>query len=270
MKLRFGILIVFLLAASGCATVQPMALNRAFSDDLEEARKLVSSGHLKQAVDDLTQLIDMDRKNTEARFLRAVAYQGLEQFESAVQDYASVLALNPNSAKAEYNLGMIFAYKLMDPRRALEHFDRFLSLETNHENAFSVAKIMCSIDASRRGSELEDKGLPDILSQADGLSDPVEKKKKLQEAAQLNPGSPVPLYMLGKMFEEEGKKDEAIRIYEEAIEIRPTCAPCHQALGNLLILKKRQDEGQRHLAKAKLFDPNGSPNGSEDGEANPL
>ena len=59
-------------------------------------------------------------------------------------------------------------------------------------------------------------------------------------------------------MEEDGKSDEAMKSYHEAIEKRPTCASCHYSLGRLLILKKKAEEGRVHLVKAKLFDPNNS------------
>lgn len=260
MKRTLSGLLFLLFFGAACGTMRPAVLNRAYSDDLEEARKLVSTGHLKQAIDDLSLLIDMDPKNYEARLLRGVAYQGLEEFELAIKDYEGVVTQRPDNAKAHYNLGMIFTYKIRDPRHALEHFDRFLSVAPTEERAFKVAKIMCSIDASRRDSSLEDQGLSDLLHEAVESRDPGERRKKLLEAGKLNPGSPVPLYTLGKMSEEEGKYDDAIRAYRDAIEIRPTCAPCHQSLGKLLMIKKKNREGEVHLLKARLFDPNNSEN----------
>ncbi len=252
-----GALLMLFLALAGCGTMRPAILNRAFSDDLEEARKLIRTGHLKQAVDELTQLIDMDPKNREARFLRGAAYQNLEEFDLAVADFEGVLNADPRHAKASYNLGMIFAYKLRDPPRALATFDRFLSAAPDQDRAFAVAKIMCSLDASHDPPP-GDRWLPDLLQKAEESKDPEEKRKRLLEAANLNPRSPVPRYLIGKSYEEEGKTDEAIRAYREALETRPTCAPCHQSLGRLLIVKKRGEEGRGHLAKAELFDPNHS------------
>lgn len=222
MEFRKTPVLLFLLSLmAGCASMRPAVFNRAFSDDVEAAKRLVSTGHLKQAIDELTLLIDMDPKNIEARSLRGAAYQGLEEFDLAVKDFEEAVRIDPSNPKVHYNLGMIFAYKLHDPRRALEHFDRFLSLAPGHDRAYAVAKVMCSIDTSQAGS-------------------------------------PIPSYLAGKSYEEEGKIEEAMRSYREAIEKRPTCAPCHYSLGRLLILKKKTGEGQSHLARAKLFDPNSS------------
>ena len=113
-------ILALIIFFGGCATMKPVMLHRAFQEDTGEAKKLVETGHLKQGVDDLSMLLDMDPKNSEARFLRAKAYQGLEQFDLAVKDYEALLKFDPNNTKALYNLGMIFGFKLNEPERALE------------------------------------------------------------------------------------------------------------------------------------------------------
>ena len=254
----FVLTITLLGVAPGCASIHPAIMNRAYQDDLEGAKKLVSSSHLKQAVDELTQLIDMDPKNSEALLLRGVAYQGLEEFERAVRDYEAVLAIDPRNVKGHYNLGMIFAYKLNDPVRALKHFDRFLSLQPDHDRAFRVAKVMCAIDTDRSRPLLENGGLASFLGEVASVTDPADRRKRLLEAAEKNRSSPVLPMMIGQTYDEEGRTDEAIRAYQQALELRPTCAPCHEALGKLLIRKKKTEEGNIHILKSQLFNPNGN------------
>lgn len=247
---------VFFCAA--CGTVRPAALGRAFNDDLDGARQLVASARFKQAVEEISLLIDMDPHHEEALLLRGMAYQGLEEFTSAVRDYQAVIEIHPASPKAHYNLGMIFAYKLNDPRRALDHFDRFLASDPNHEKALSVAKVMCALDQGESASEGSGQAMTDLVSGAMSIEDLAQRKKRLREIAGLHPTSPVPLFLIGHIQEEEGKDGEAIRSYEESIAVRPTCAPCHHSLGRLLAFKKRDREAKEHLLKAKLFDPQGS------------
>ncbi len=250
------LLIIFLtMLTAGCATMRPTVLNRAFHEEVEATRQLMASGHLKQAVEELTLLIDMDPKNVEARTLRGVAYQQLEEFGLAIKDFEAVIQTDPSSSKAYYNLGMIFAYKLYDLPKALEYFDRFLSLAPDHNRAFSVAKIMRSLDASRGASS---NVLPDLLKEAEGVADLGERRRRLSEISKLDPASPLPDYSMGQCYEAEGKESEAIKSYQEALHKGPTCAPCHESLGRLLIRKKRESEGRIHLTKARLFDPNDS------------
>ncbi len=256
---RLRLLIVFFglfYLSVACATVGAPFMSQAFEDDIQEARKLIQAGHLKQAVDDLSMFLEMAPKNEDARFLRALAYQGLEQFPEAVKDYEIVVQNNPKAQKAHYNLGMILAYKLNEPGHALEHFDFYLSLDDSGERAHSVAKIMCSIDQSFHGyggPGVDREALPGLLAEAGEIADPSERRKKLTEIAKANLGSPVPLYLIGKTYESEGKHDEAIKSYEEALKLHPTCGVCHESLGNLLLQKRRVEEGRMHKRKAELF-----------------
>jgi len=217
--MTYSLLIILTIAmGSGCASPHKAVGRIAFQEDLREAQKLIARGHRRQAIDELTLLLEVDPKNEEVRLARAVAYQGLEEFPRAVGDYEAVLEKNPNSPKAHYNLGMIFAFKTGEPQKALEHFDRFLTLAPRHPEAFSAAKIMHSLDRST--------------------------------------GDPVGPYLRAQSLEESGREQEAILLYQEALKARPTCAPCQAALGRLLIKNKRGREGEIHLMKAGLFDPN--------------
>lgn len=211
---------------SGCAFSQRRAFNPSYDDDLHSAKQMIRNGQRRQAIDELTMLIEMNPKDTAARFLRGVAYQGLEEYSLAIADYEKVLKTNSRHEKAHYNLGMIYAFKLNDPKGALNHFDQFLSLEPNHPESYPVAKIMCSLDQPSSQSE----GNPEQ-------------------------DSPLPSYLLAKDLDQAGKDEEAIRSYRKAIEIRPTCIPCRTSLGELLIRKKKNKEGEIQLMKAKLFGP---------------
>jgi len=90
------------------------------------------------------------------------------------------------------------------------------------------------------------------------VTDPADRRKRLLEAAEKNRSSPVLPMMIGQTYDEEGRTDEAIRAYQQALELRPTCAPCHEALGKLLIRKKKTEEGNIHILKSQLFNPNGN------------
>lgn len=233
---------------------QPSSLRHAFREEVEEGRKLLQTGHYREAVDELSMLLEMDPGNEEARLGRAAAFQHLQAFEQAMEDYEKVLKKNPDSAKAHYNLGMIYAYKLNDPARALDHFDRFLSADPQSPRAFAAAKIMCSIDPD----DSDDPSLKESIRQAMEERDSDKKREILREVSKNYPASPLPVYLIAKSYEYDGSRDEAIRAYKEALEIRPTCGPCHQALGKLLIRLKDRESGEKHLLKAELFDPNDS------------
>ncbi len=221
--LRRLFILFFVGIFSSCATIQSPVLRQAFEDDLQEVRHLISSGQLKQAVEELTMLLNVSPKSEEVLSLRANVFQQLNEYDRAIIDDEKVLLINPRSAKAHYNLGMIYAYKLHDSQQALRHFDQFLSLAPSHEKSFQVVKVMCSLD----------------------IIFPEEESR-----------APESYYLMGQKSEQEGHTEDAIKAYRLALERRPTCASCHASLGRLLLSLNNHEEGEDHLRKARLFDPN--------------
>jgi tetratricopeptide (TPR) repeat protein len=60
-----------------------------------------------------------------------IAYRMVGQFVKAREAYEKAIALDPNYALAHLNLGILYDVYLWDGRRALELYDRYLSLSPN-------------------------------------------------------------------------------------------------------------------------------------------
>jgi tetratricopeptide (TPR) repeat protein len=140
-----------------------------------------------------------------------------------------------------------------EPKMALTHFDRFLSLEPQHARSIQVARIMCSIDSTGADSGLGDPVLQEALARSMAVRDPEQRRKVLLQLAQRHPHSPMPLFLIAKTYERERDYGKAIDMYEGALERGPTCGPCHQSLGELLLKKGKKQEAEVHLNKAKIF-----------------
>ena len=253
---RLFMLGLLMVLGAACASGGQTARRWATQDELKESRRMIETGHRRQAIDELAMMIELDPKNSEARFLRGIAYQGLEDFEKAFADYEELLRRNPRFSKAHYNIGMICAFKTNDPKRALAAFDRFLTLEPDHPKGVSVAKIMASLDGNRWASYDSYDLLAEREETALKIPDPVQRRMILSEWAKKDVDSALPLYLIGKAYQAEGKTDKAALSFRTALALSPTCGPCHQALGELLALsKKTVAEGRIHLKKAELFDP---------------
>jgi tetratricopeptide (TPR) repeat protein len=204
-------------------------LLQAGGDPVLKARRDLDAGHFREAMRTLNEVLDRHPDETEALRLRALTESGLGDFDGAVRDYESILAREADDAESQRDLGLILAFKKRDPRRALMHLDRYLSLSQNRNDAIKrmaspevvrTAKIMRSLDTSH--TTLESRAMADLLEMA-------------------------------RTFESEGNHRLAIRSYERVLQISPTCAPCHEALGRLLLNRHHREEGEGHLAKARLF-----------------
>lgn len=70
-----------------------------------------------------------------------------------------------------------------------------------------------------------------------------------------NPGCWMAHYNLGIALNNQGKTDEAIAHYREAIELRPSYAEAHYNLGRLLARKGQLDDAVTHYEKALEINP---------------
>jgi len=256
--------LILTLALSACATSGGKRFRNLFEDDLASNRESVRLGSSPQTINDLSMLLEMDSKNGEARFLRALAYQKKGDYEKAAEDYTVLLKNNPDNIKANYNLAMIYAFKMHKYDEALKHFDRFITLNPDNQKNFQAAKIMLSLDQDSPESDpanlnriiegvLADQG----MIRAGGEESSQKRRKTLADAIRSSPSSAGLHFAMAKSYEQDGKIDEAIKYYEAALELKPTYAECHYELGRLLSKTNKKDEGEMHLFKASLFRPNG-------------
>jgi tetratricopeptide (TPR) repeat protein len=87
--------------------------------------------YLHQAIADCDQAIQLDSKIELAYSVRAACYSYLGDDLQAIEDFTTVIALNP-SAIAYYNRGAVYAQQCY-PQAALKDFNRSLAL--NHRNS---------------------------------------------------------------------------------------------------------------------------------------
>ncbi len=252
------LLLTFII--SGCATAgKKMDYSRIFDDELSDLKDTVGRGNLPQAIRELSMLLEMDPKNKDARFLRAVAYQKRGQYKKAIEDYKILIKNYPDTSRAHYNLGMIYAFKEINKGAALESFDSFLTLDPTHAKAFDVAKLMCAIKNSMREARLsETDGVERFfanwsLDRAKRESDTDTKEKMIRGSAELDSTNPAHFIELARLSKANGRTKEAIKYYEKASVADPTNAEVHDELSRLLKQENRPAEAKIHSMKAKLF-----------------
>jgi len=60
---------------------------------------------------------------------------------------------------------------------------------------------------------------------------------------------------LGIVLAGQGRLDEAIKHYSEALRIKPILVEAHNSLGSLLVSQGKFDEAISHFSEALQFDP---------------
>jgi len=252
------LLMLIMISFFSCAsTGKHMRGQNMFQDEVLELRESVRKGSPASAVQNLSMLLEMDPKNKDARFLRALSYQKLGQYEMAIKDYETIISKEDTDPKIHYNLGMIYAFKVDDRKQALKYFDRFLSLSPESKKSFDVAKLMCSLD---RGPENPSRAKALFANwsrkKAEKEKNGKARKNLLMGAIELEPSNRDSYFNMAREFEEKGDTAGAIKFYKEALLASPTFSEAHYRLGQILIPQGKKEDGQIHLLKASLFSPN--------------
>jgi Tfp pilus assembly protein PilF len=105
------------------------------------AERELTSGCTKLAIELLEQAVTLDRGNTTARTMLALAYARTRCLERAFKHLEEVLAIDPDGFSPRCALGELYL-RLGDPEQARPHLDRALS---HASNAAERARVLSLI-----------------------------------------------------------------------------------------------------------------------------
>jgi Tfp pilus assembly protein PilF len=100
---------------------------QAVDNLLDKGYEQYDQGEFTEAVKSFNTAIEIDPKNAEAHFLRAMTYQGLALFKLAVADLEKAIVLKTDYAEAFQQLGYIYLVG-QAPVLAIEAFDKAILL----------------------------------------------------------------------------------------------------------------------------------------------
>ena len=69
---------------------------------------LFKKGQFKNAITDLTKVIEINPRDSDAYLRRGICYRYLEYFDHAIQDYNKAIEINPRYAETYYNRGGVY------------------------------------------------------------------------------------------------------------------------------------------------------------------
>lgn len=81
---------------------------------------------------------DRQEEEKEPHFLRGRARVNAMDYQGAIESFGKALEVNPHSAAAHLELGWLYAEKAADPSAAIYHYERYLKLRKNAENAETI------------------------------------------------------------------------------------------------------------------------------------
>lgn len=113
------------------------------------------AGKLDEAETTLRQAIERNGNNAAAFNQLGIVYRKLGRFKEADQAYTRAVQIDPNYALAHLNLGVLCDLYLQEPQRALQAYERYLSLAGSPDAKVSgwVAELKKRIGAEPRSAQ---------------------------------------------------------------------------------------------------------------------
>jgi tetratricopeptide (TPR) repeat protein len=177
---------------------------------------------LDEAIACYRKAIELDRKLAIAHDNLGRALHDKKDLEGAIREYHAALMIDPNAADVHSNLGNALREK-NDLEGAFREFHLALKIDPN--NAWAHQHF---------GEALDIKGLPDKAI--------VHYRKALALGLKDAEAEAKAHYNLGLILSGQGKLEEAITEYQQAIRLKKDFAVAHYNLGNALSQQRKMDE----------------------------
>lgn len=109
---------------------------------------------LDEAEQSLKQALERKADNASAYNQLGIVYRRQGKFAEAEQAYLRAIEIDPNYANAHLNLGVLCDLYLQQPQRALEAFERYLSLAASPDEKVSawVRELKVRLESARRAT----------------------------------------------------------------------------------------------------------------------
>jgi tetratricopeptide (TPR) repeat protein len=221
-----------------------------------------------KAVEPLENVIRAEPNDRNARVMLAQAFENVKRFAEAAEQFRKAAELAPDSPKVWYGLGQCYEKMAGEHHRAIDAWDRLMSLPPSRESHMHAA------DASERaGAYVEAatswrealKSAPGDPSVESALVWALYKGRDYEaalgvlgdiqnqdtNAAELN-------FLHGACLLNLEQPEQSIPYIEKALRSDPRLLPAHRALGQALLRTQRAKEAIPHLKTALPLDQDGS------------
>lgn len=208
---------------------------------LDQAETLLSKGDAAGAKPLLEQATQKNPKNYQAWYDLGYAEQALNEREQAIAAYRKSLEINPKVFEANLNLGIILASASQTQEAA-----KYLKAATELQPASHV----------ERSKEHAWLALGQILLPGDSGG----AEQAFLSASKLAPSDPQPHLLLGELYENSGKFDQAKAQYHQSLNASdpPQRARALRGLVNVAVASKQYGEAETNVRQYLATTPNDS------------
>jgi tetratricopeptide (TPR) repeat protein len=240
----------------------------AAGQSLEKARRLLSSGSLKEAEVMLRQMITTDPNRADAHILlgEALALEGIR--DESIAQLTEAVRLQPNSANAHNQLGVALG-RFVEIQAARKEFETALALDTNLVEAqVNLSLILAQAGEFGPAGEHLDRAIalqPNsraaayahyLRAKVWGAQDQIQKSiAELQKAVQLRPDYAEAWSDLGGMRRLALDDVGAVQALERAVGLKPDDALAQYRLGQLYLQGGQAGKAVAHLKQALSYAP---------------
>lgn len=256
------------LDAEGADAISPSA-QRKFG----EAVRSLEEGERLQVVDwdalavKFQAVVDDDPRHAEAHYNLGVIAERRGRVEDAERHYLAAIEQKEGLAQAWENLGLV-RERVGDERGAEAAYKTLLRVRPEHAGARArLADLHLRNGNARRAKELareallrDPKNLPalGVSVQAHLALGEVEVAKLVAlRAAQVDETAPDGPYLLGRIFEHEGRKGAAALQHRKAAELAPLHVPSRARLARIALDQRDFDEAERLYEELVRLQPGG-------------
>lgn len=234
---------------------------------LEEARKLIRTGHAEDALRSLDKLASTDPKMAGLERTRGSAYYALDRLKEADAAFEIALAEDASDKESAQMRGLTL-FRLGQPAEAIPLLEKTPDKDQQTKADPSYVLALCYIDTRRyddaRHAFAAQFGFaPDSAAAWLLTARMLFRREYLQvaqrfatTALQLEPQTPLANELLGEIALAQNQLDEAAAYFEKERARNPMEASTYERLGDLYTRSARYPEARLLLQQAILLEPN--------------
>lgn len=162
-----------------------------------------------------------------------IQYHDSGQFDKAIETYKKALMINPNSAIANYEIGMTYMYS-KDYKNSIKHCDIVIKLNDKYLLPAYITKASC----------------------LDNLGETKESIKLFKKGIKKFGDNHLLYYNLALNYYKSKEYDKAEKALINAINTKPNHASSHLLLGNVMINKNQKVQSLLCLHYFLFLEPN--------------
>ena len=180
------------------------------------------------------ELLAMPEPPLSGYFYRAMTLEKLKQLPAALDDYAQVLAVNPNHYAARYNRADV-ALALGKTAQAIADLKQAESIVGGERRSKALIKLADAYHLAKQESQV---------------------KTTLDAAIRYAPTSVAARMALAEWYEQNGQHDAAIREYDLTRDITPSVPSVHVELAKAYLRHHRLQSAEQAYRNALQLSPN--------------